>query len=43
MASGWGLATVESKEPGESLFLATDGSNYIFFIEPETWTVAKAF
>ena len=41
MSSGWGLATTKDKD-GKSIFLATDGSSYIFYIQPEDWSVIKS-
>lgn len=45
MREGWGLSAGEiTNDNGAqvSRFFATDGSNKIFVIDPENWTVEKS-
>ena len=42
MKEGWGLCTIKKKNDDgyyEERFLATDGSNKIFEINPNNWSV----
>ena len=42
MKEGWGLCTIRKKKDDgyhEDIFLATDGSNHLFEIDPTNWSV----
>ena len=41
MVSGWGLAAIYSKNNKKHILLATDGTNRIFYVNPENWKILK--